>query len=114
MLSLVEDLHKAELYSQTSEKLSRQWSSPGGTAKGILGDQFFDVMASALREDLQDQRQGTHGVFLPFCLRACSRCFSVRVYSSQPRPHQWDWIYYALFFHCMRSMCRYTRPVRPV
>ncbi|PHJ15863.1 dna double-strand break repair rad50 atpase [Cystoisospora suis] len=55
MLSLVEDLHKAELYCQTTDKLSRQWSTPGGVAKGILGDQFFDVMASALREDLQDQ-----------------------------------------------------------
>ncbi|RQX70229.1 hypothetical protein TGCAST_235398A, partial [Toxoplasma gondii CAST] len=55
LLSLAEDLHKAEIYTQTTEKLEKQWPAAGGVAKGIQGDQFFDVMAAAVREDLQDQ-----------------------------------------------------------
>lgn len=55
LLSLAEDLHKAEIYVQTTEKLEQQWPAAGGVARGVQGDQFFDVMAAAVREDLQDQ-----------------------------------------------------------
>ncbi|PFH35763.1 hypothetical protein BESB_054140 [Besnoitia besnoiti] len=55
LLSLAEDLHKSEIYVQTTEKLAKQWPAAGGVAKGVQRDQFFDVMAAAIRDDLQDQ-----------------------------------------------------------
>ncbi|KAL8425703.1 hypothetical protein Efla_003081 [Eimeria flavescens] len=60
-LSLVEDIHKAEVYEHICSRVIFQWKD-----RDPLSDRFADIFAQAVREDLMDQGQWLHNV-------ACSR-----------------------------------------
>lgn len=50
-LSLIEDIHKAEIYREINAKLANQWVETTQHSS----DHFFNVMVRALRDELRDQ-----------------------------------------------------------
>ncbi|OEH76275.1 hypothetical protein cyc_01119 [Cyclospora cayetanensis] len=63
-LSLIEDIHKAEVYQEICAKLQAHWE-----VRDFLSDRFVDIMKQAIRLDLMDQRQGNAA--FPLCHPAC-------------------------------------------
>lgn len=53
-LSLVEDIHKAEVYEEICARLAKQWK-----VRDTTSDRFFDVFAQAVRQDLMDHSRPT-------------------------------------------------------
>lgn len=53
-VSLIEDVHKAEVYQEICAKLDEQWG-----VRNPLSDHFVDILAQAVRHDLMDQSRPT-------------------------------------------------------